>query len=163
MNLESISAHAALAATIVPVDALASGSYRVGLAPKNHDFSAVSQLYSLKVNNLTAPATLDLDSGTLTGGGAAAVNGGTGEDPDGQPVDLNFIHAFQIRNTSLTEELVAEITSWTGGTAPFSDLTIPAQGEALFILPAGQPLTAGLLTLTPDTTGAFELIVLGKN
>ncbi len=162
MNIESIRFNALLAATIVPADPLSSGTYQVGFSTRAHDLSAVSQLYSLKVSALTAAATLDLDAGILTGGGTPTVGGGAGKDPDGQTVDLNFVHAIQIRNTA-AEPLTVEATAWTGGSAPFDLLTIPANGEALFVLPAGEVLTEGTIVFTPETTGAFEFLVVGKN
>jgi hypothetical protein len=164
MNLESVNLGAVLAAKIIPADPLASGSYDLGLGKKAHVMSLVNQLYALKVTALTAFATLDLDAGTITGGGVAPViSGGTGKDPDGATVDLNFVHSIQIRNTA-NEPLIVEVTGWTGGDAPFDTLTIPPLGEVLFALPgAGVALTAGTLVFTPDESGGFEFIVLGKN
>jgi len=162
VNIQSVQVSAVLAANIVPADPLASGSYPVGFNKKAHDLSAVTQLYSLKVTNLTAAATLDLDAGTITGGGTPNIGGGSGKDADGETIDLNFVHALQIRNT-VSEELTVEITGWTGGSAPFDVITIPANGEVIFVLPSGEPLTQGTMVFTPATTGGLEFLILGKN
>lgn len=161
MNV-TVKLNANLTATVVPADPLSSGEYQVGFGNKIHDLSEVSQLYSLKVTALTAAATLDIDAGTLTGGGTPVVGGGDGLDPDGQPVELNFVHGIQIRNTA-QEALTVEITGWTGGAAPFDVITIPALGESIFVLPGGEDLTAGTMVFTPEGAGAFEFFIVGKN
>lgn len=162
MNIQNIILSIRSLATIIPADPLSNGTFQIGQQPKAHDLSAVNQVYSLVVTDQDADATLDVNNGTLAGGGAAVVKGGDGENADGVALALTDVHSIHVRNTGDTE-LTLTVDSWTGGTAPFSTLTLSAGAEGCLVVPAGVQVTDAQVTVATDAAGgAWELVVLGK-
>ena len=162
MNIQAITLSARAQATIIPADPLATGTYQLGSRAKAHDLSEINQLFAIKCSGLDNDVVLDLDAGTAVLAGAGSLAGGDGDDADGQPIDINEAHVLHLRNTGLVR-ITATIDSWTGGDAPFTNLDVPAGGEAMIVLPEGEVLTAGQITFsTAAEEGAFEFLVMGK-
>jgi len=162
MNIQNLIVAVRTLATIAPADPLSVGSFQIGQQPKRHDLDDVNQVYALVVTDQDADATLDINNGTLAGGGAAVVKGGDGENADGVALALTDVHAIHVRNTGATE-LTVVVDTWLGGTAPLSDLTLGAGGEAFVVVPAGVTVTDAQATISTDAAGgAWELVVLGK-
>lgn len=163
MNIESLHASARSVATIIPADALSKGSYCIGNQPHTHDLGEVNQLFGMKVSAMDTDVVLDLQAGDAGSAGTALIAGAAGLDADGQEIALDEVHVFHVRNTGQTV-ITAVMDSWTGGEPPFSAISLPVGGEAMFILPAGEPLTAAQVTFATDAVGgAFELVAMGKN
>ncbi len=162
MNIESIILSIRSLATIVPADPLSSGTFQIGQQPLKHNLGDVNQVYSLVVEAQDADATLDVNNGTLSGGGAAVVNGGEGENADGVALALTDVHALHVRNTGQTV-LTLTVENWTGGTAPFSTQTLGAGAESCIVVPAGVAVADAQVKVETDSAGgAWELLVLGK-
>lgn len=120
-------------AAVVPGDAVSRGSYEIGMRKSVHSFSAVDQVYSVSVNEVTGQGLLDLCLGELTLFSGGSIVGGDGKDADGQDVALSKVHAIHWRNKGEKPVGMALIGSNGTGPAPFSSVvSIPVGGEILF-------------------------------